>query len=226
MSDFSIPDIDSSKFKQQKMFVENTREDIVFSLSKYLPHGDLSISASNENADLYKLLYGFSGEMQRVEQKIQILSDNMFPYFANKYLDLWNKFVKIPDSCLSFSDSFYTEELNIKYILSKLFLIDFVYTKQDLIHLAKFLGVIIDDILVGADVGDTFPLPFPSTFGNYYLNGAFDIIIVYDALPIGDTFPLPFPSEFSNSIYNFLSKVIKTWIIPITCNVHFRYKIT
>lgn len=124
-------------------FQAHTLEQHQQALAQYLPNDRLFLAKTLKGKNLYKLLMGLGGELQRMDEIFQSVWDgtNILTTIDPNYISLWEGFVGIPDNIFTQTTSLSIEERR-QNILIKLRSLG-VLTEQDFIDLAALLGVSI-----------------------------------------------------------------------------------
>lgn len=178
-------------------FQAHTLEQHQQALGQYFPNDRLFAAKNIKGKNLYKLLMGLSGELQRMDAIFQSVWDgtNILTTIDPDYMSLWEGFVGIPDDCFTQTTSLTIEERR-NQILVKLRSLG-VLTAEDFIDLAALFGITIE-IDSGINIG-TFPMTFPISFFANEKAARFTMIVYLPAsLAPTSIFPLTFPFTFSS----------------------------
>lgn len=124
-------------------FQAHTLEQHQQALGQYLPNDRLFAAKNIKDKNLYKLLMGLGGELQRMDEIFQSVwaGTNILTTIDPNYMAMWEGFVGIPDNVFTQTTSL-TIEQRRQNVLIKLRSLG-VLTEQDFIDLAALLGVTI-----------------------------------------------------------------------------------
>lgn len=124
-------------------FQAHTLEQHQQALGQYFPNDRLFAAKNIKGKNLYKLLMGLSGELQRMDEIFQSVWDgtNILTTIDPNYMTLWEGFVGIPDTVFTQTTSL-TINQRRQNVLIKLRSLG-VLTEEDFIDLAALLGVSI-----------------------------------------------------------------------------------
>lgn len=118
-------------------FEPNTPYNATQALANLMPKG-LVFEAKNINdSELRKLLIALSKEFSRAEAAMYVLASQFIPTLTVRFLQQWEEFLGIPDSCLlsDLPDLQRQKDIVLKFGLLNLF------TKEDYYAVAELLGV-------------------------------------------------------------------------------------
>ena len=174
-----------------KLFRINTKADITDSVSAFMPGGRIFQAKNDSASTLRNLLSGLAVELFRIDEQMNLMSEDYDINLANQFIDQWESAVGIPDSCF---DGTGTLQERRQTVLAKFAKMNLT-TEQDFIDLAALFGVNIT-IIQGATVG-TFPMTFPFVFFPSGTAARFTMFVDFDT--VLETFPLEFPIPFGNS---------------------------
>lgn len=191
-------------------------------LASYLPNGKTFVSKNIKEKNLRKLLKGFSGTGQEVDQIVKDIIDkyNLKETTDETFLSLWEKAVGIPDECIEVEDDVEQRRLNIIFKL----LAKNVQTDTDFVNLLETIGFEIDitSPLAAINPGlGSFPLQFPINFFQDAKQARFTIIVRINNVSAPVSFPLQFPIQFSlttNEVECLINK-----LKPANVEVRFNY---
>ncbi len=204
----------------KRNFKANTIEENTDVYADYLPGGRLFCAKYVENSTLRQLLYGLAGEITRVQEKIEELTDDYFLENTVNLIVEWERAVGIPDSCMSNTVLIEQRRLQVK---AKLALMNLT-TSADFVKLALSFGFAIT-IIPGEEVSAVFPFTFPITLFADAKHARFTMIVIFEGIPEPtNDFSLVFPITFSDNdnAEDFLRCVIKR-LAPANVKVIFRY---
>jgi uncharacterized protein YmfQ (DUF2313 family) len=174
-----------------KLFRINTEEDISNSLSSFMPGGRVFASKDIDGSPLRKFIKGLSKELYRIDQQMNLMSEDYDINGTTEFLEQWEAAVGLPDDCL---DTMGTLQERRRNVLAKLAGMNLT-TEQDFIDLAALFGINVT-ITQGGDIG-LFPLIFPYTFFGSAKEAKFTMIVAFDT-PL-ETFPYTFPFTFGDA---------------------------
>ncbi len=199
-------------------FTPNTREQNTTVFADYLPGGRLFCAKYLENSTLRTLLFALAGEITRVQDKVEELSDELFIRQTVNLIEEWESALGIPDSCFTNTGTIERRRLNVEAKLARMN----VNTRADFIGLAALFGITID-IIPGEAVNSQFPFTFPVTFFVSPKEARFTMIVVFEGIPQPtNIFSLVFPVTFADDNEAFLKCIIKK-LAPANVHVIFRY---
>lgn len=152
-------------------------EEITQSLANLMPNGVAYRAKNIPDSKLRSLMKGLMGEGRRCSAQIYSLASKFTPNLTGSYIDIWEKFLGIPDDCFPIN---LTDEERRANILIKLAYLN-LYGEQDYYDLANVLGIEltnIDNSVVGhldfeyvEKVDNSFPQLFDTNNDPVY--GAF-----------------------------------------------------
>lgn len=197
------------------MFKERTQEQQASILAQYLPNDKLHQAKNKENSTLRKILLGLATEWLYFKSNLNEIVNDYNPNNTTYFIEDWEAFVGIPDSCISIAS---TLEQRRKNILLKLAGIN-ATTEKQFKNIASILGYSIE-VSNGIDTS-TFPLTLPFLLISE-AEAPFVIVITLPASikPVGFPLTLPFTlTEGQPAILNCLFNKIK----PANTKLYFRY---
>lgn len=197
------------------MFKERTQEQQASILAQYLPNDKLHQAKNKENSTLRKILLGLATEWLYFRSNLNEIVNDYNPNNTTYFIEDWEAFVGIPDSCISIAS---TLEQRRKNILLKLAGIN-ATTEKQFKNIASILGYSIE-VSNGIDTS-TFPLTLPFLLISE-AEAPFIIVITLPASikPVGFPLTLPFTlTEGQPAILNCLFNKIK----PAQTKLYFRY---
>lgn len=200
-------------------FKSNTRDENTDVYADYLPGGRLFRAKYVENSNLRKLLYALAGEITRVQQKVEELSDEYYIINTTNLITEWEKALGIPDSCLTNTVTIEERRIQVEAKLARMNL----NTKEDFIEMAALFGFTID-IIPGEEKDLVFPFTFPATFFADEKHARFTMIVIFIGVPEPTSvFPLTFPVTFSDNKEAFLMCLIRK-LAPANVHIIYRYQ--
>ena len=107
------------------------------SLANLMPNGKAFEAKNISESKMRALLLGLSQETRRATASIYSLAANFIPNLSDSYIEIWEKFLGIPDDCIPINQ---TEEQRRLHIIIKLAYLN-LYSIDDYYKLAKLLGV-------------------------------------------------------------------------------------
>lgn len=197
------------------MFKERTQEQQASILAQYLPNDKLHQAKNKEGSTLRKILLGLATEWLYFRSNLNEIVNDYNPNNTTYFIEDWEAFVGIPDSCISIAS---TLEQRRKNILLKLAGIN-ATTEKQFKNIASILGYSIE-VSNGIDTS-TFPLTLPFLLISE-AEAPFVIVITLPASikPVGFPLTLPFTlTEGQPAILNCLFNKIK----PANTKLYFRY---
>jgi len=198
---------------KQRTIVENTN-----GLVAYLPDGRLFAAKNIEGTNLRNLYQSFSGEYQRLQNKIYELAIEDDLANTTNLINEWEHALLIPDTCLTNNTTLVQRR---KQIVAKFALMNLV-TKTDWIALAKFFGY--DIIIRSGTSADLFTMTFPINFSGSSKAARFTMIIKFMGLSQpANVFTCTFPIIFSSS-ENFLICLFH-YLKPANVNLLFEWEL-
>lgn len=201
-----------------RFFPQLSEDDQTNSLAALLPSGPAYEAAwrdkPGDTSEFRKLLRGFSPEMVRIDELMELILQEHDPRFTTLFLEQWESAVGIPDSCFDGKGS---DELRRQNIVAKLCGLS-IQTRQEFIDLAALFGFTVT-IHSGADCG-IFPLEFPICFFDGPKTAKHTMIVTFQGL--GNFFPLPFPIQFRSGIENIVTCLFNK-ARPASVNVIYEY---
>lgn len=166
-----------------KLFRKTTVEDSTNILGMFLPGGRIFSNKQVEGSKLRNLLVGLAIELNRIEEKMNLISEDHDIYLTEQLIEEWEAAVGIPGECLLGDGTLEERRMAILVKFAKMN----ITTAQDYIDLANLFEVGLDMTveagmdrreLFGTDKEarfsivisfaaeqDEFPLTFPFTFG-------------------------------------------------------------
>jgi len=184
-------------------------------LAQYLRDDRLHQAKNKENAVLRKILIGLASGWLDYRDKINEVSREYNPNNTIALIEEWEKFVGIPDSCISIASTIEKRRLNI---LLKLAGIN-VTTAKQFKNIAAILGYTIE-VSNGVDTS-TFPLSLPFLLISQ-ASAHFTIVITLSISdkPLGFPLTLPFTlTKEQPEILDCLFNKLK----PANTQLFFRY---
>jgi len=171
------------------IFEANTQLEERDILAAYLPDGAAWESKNIEEANLYKLVLGLSGELVRFQQQIDLKLTEIDILQTTLLITEWEVSVGIPDQCIGTNFDIQTRRDNV---VAKLARFPGTTLLQDIQNVIDFFGLTATAV-PGFDFEQLNPGTFPDTKTAKYS-------IVID-LPIPQVvFPLPFAIPFTSDL--------------------------
>ena len=174
-----------------KLFEVKTQDEMTDSLAAFMPGGRVFAAKGEADSTLRKYLNGLSKELFRIDEQMNLMSEDHDINLTVNFLEQWESAVGIPDDCFDTSGTIEERRFNVLAKLAKMNLT----TEQDFIDLASLYGINIT-ITQGAIAG-IFPMTFPITFFASAKEARFTMIVTFDTTL--ETFPLTFPITFGES---------------------------
>ena len=177
-----------------KLFSERTKEEQTNSLTAFYPAGSAFESANTEGSVFGDFNEGLSGEIKRVYDDMNNLSEDYDILVTDELLSQWEGAVGIPDDCFPGTGTKTERRLHVLLKFAKMN----VQTIDEFVEVIELLGFTVT-LVPGSEVG-IFPLAFPIEFFADTQQARFTLIVNLDGN--NAVFPLSFPVEFASSINN------------------------
>jgi uncharacterized protein YmfQ (DUF2313 family) len=175
-----------------KLVTAHTTDEQADSLADYLPNGYLFGAKKQVSTKLRKLLIGLTGLLEDAEEKINLVSDEYDIRITTLFIEEWEGFVGIPDSCFVVADTIEERRQNVLTKLGGLG----VQTEADFVALAALFGLTVT-ITPGATSG-LFPMVFPLIFFPTPKDARFTMVVNF-TVDDASRFPLTFPFTFGDA---------------------------
>ncbi len=189
--------------RRMQLFKLITAIDQTNSLAHFLPLGKSYDSKNETVAVLRKFLEGLSGELKRVHDGMNDLSEDYDINSSTELITNWESAVGIPDDCFPGTGTIEERRTHVLIKLAKMN----VQTAEEFIAVIELLGFTVS-LAPGVDVG-VFPLPFPLfTFFLDSQQARFTLVVDLDTN--NAVFPLPFPIEFASSVNTIVTCILNT----------------
>tara|TARA_R110001606_G_scaffold87314_3_gene197133 strand:+ start:158 stop:742 length:585 start_codon:yes stop_codon:yes gene_type:complete len=107
------------------------------SFANLLPKGKAFEAKNILESNMRLLLNGLSQETKRATASIYSLASQFIPNLTDSYIEVWEKFLGIPDDCIPIN---VTDDQRRLHIIIKLAYLN-LYSKNDYYKLAELLGV-------------------------------------------------------------------------------------
>ena len=177
-----------------KLFSDKTLEDQENSLALFMPEGDIFASKNEETSVFRKFIQGLSGELKRVYDGMNDLSEDYDINLTTELITNWESAVGIPDDCFPGTGDIATRRTHVLLKFAKMN----VQTTDDFVNLAVSLG--FTDVQIFQLQENALPpydVPFNPTVGP----GSRFIISVIGTDVISDIPPydVPFTPSSNNS---------------------------
>jgi uncharacterized protein YmfQ (DUF2313 family) len=179
-----------------KLFKKQTETSITNSTSAFMPGGRAFIAKGRDGSILRKFLQGVSKELFRIDEQMNLMSEDYDINAATQFIQQWESAVGIPDDCF---DGTGTIEDRRKAVLAKLAKMNLT-TEQDFIDLASFFGVSLT--IASGTEASVFPMTFPIILFGTAKEAKFTMVVVFDTAI--DGFPFTFPFVFTESANNLI----------------------
>jgi len=159
-----------------KLFKVVTQDEMTDSLAAFMPGGRVFASKGDNDSTLRKYLDGLAVELSRIDEQMNLMSEDHDINLTVQFLEQWESAVGIPDDCFNATGTIEERRINVLAKLARMNLT----TEQDFIDLAAFLGVTITidhgatatkadrfTMIVNFAISlETFPYTFPFSFGD------------------------------------------------------------
>jgi uncharacterized protein YmfQ (DUF2313 family) len=179
-----------------KLFKVHTKDEITDSLAAFMPGGRIFASKNQDGSALRKYLEGLASELFRIDEQMNLISEDHDITLTIQFIEEWESAVGIPGGCF---DGTGTLEDRRLAVLAKLALMNLT-TDQDFIDLAALFGIVVT-ITPGATDG-VFPLTFPISLFPTSREARFTMIVGFPGQ--STRFPLPFPVPFGFPLVNLI----------------------
>lgn len=173
-----------------KLFRQHTKEEQADSLAHFLPNGRPFAKKWEESSNLRRFIMGLACELFRVEEKMNLISEEYDVRTTTLFIDEWESAVGIPDRCLSGSGTLEERRRDVLIKLAKMN----VTTVEDFVALAAEFGITVT-VTPGA-VHGVFPMVFPIMFFSTAKEARFTMIVDFPSAL--EVFPLTFPIPFGD----------------------------
>ena len=190
----------------------HTIEQHAVALSRFFPGGPLFGSTNSTGTVLGDLITGLAFEMQRAEEYVKSLQDELIPDMTSNLIPDWERVVGIPDGCFDGTGSNDKRRSDILVKLASLG----IQTSQDFEDLATLFGFTIT-VLSGTDWAGGGPFPFGPIDNEQ--DARFTIVVLFTNT--GPVFPLTFPISFGSDIQGFLECLFNK-LKPANCQITFQ----
>lgn len=177
-----------------KLFKKQTEESITNSTSAFMPGGRSFAAKGRDGSILRKFLQGVSKELFRIDEQMNLMSEDYDINKTTQFIEQWESAVGIPDDCFGGTG---TLEDRRKAVLAKLAKMNLT-TEQDFIDLATFFGVSVT-IRSGKEAS-VFPMTFPIVLFGSDKEARFTMVVEFGTPT--DGFPFVFPFVFTESANN------------------------
>lgn len=194
---------------------QRTLQEQISVLAQYLRDDPLHAGKNREGSNLRKMLTGLAYEFLRERDLIDEVFSEYDPNTTTKFIEEWEKWVGIPDDCLSNSG---TLDQRRKNILLKLTGVN-ATTEVQFENIATILGYTID-VEPGGEVS-VFPFTFPFIFTSA-AELPFVIVVTIDTSLFASTFPLTFPFTFGAD-QTVILKCFLEKLKPANTIINYRY---
>jgi len=167
-------------------------------LSSLLPNGQFWRNKNNIYSNLGVLVRTFAYIMNKFRIYHKDLSQELIPIHVIRFVDLWEKFLGIPDEDFQNVSNDLNER--IKIILIKLFGLQ-VTTRNEVINLVKLLYPQITQLTIQSGIRRCqFPLQFPIYFFANKTQATRYVFVTINNVENEEHFPLQFPIKFYTPI--------------------------
>jgi len=177
-----------------RLFDEKNITEQTNSLAQFLPEGKVFDARNEPTATLRKFLEGLSGELKRVYDGMNDLSEDYDINFTTELISNWESAVGIPDDCFPGTGDLEERRTHVLIKFAKMN----VQTSEEFVSVIEELGFTVI-LQPGADVG-IFPMIFPTEFFKDPQQARFTLVVNLDSN--NAVFPLPFPVEFASNVNN------------------------
>lgn len=157
-------------------YTPETLSQTVQAWADVMPNGKAFIAKNIADTNVFNLLKGFAVEMGRYQSQLFQVASEYIPNFNNGFIDEWESFVGIPDSCFEVIDStgaaIYDNSERLRNIIIKLVFMN-LQTEADYVALGNILGLPISIEVTAAYTMvititvtnlNSFPFIFPIIF--------------------------------------------------------------
>lgn len=174
-----------------KLFKVPTKEEMTNSVAAFMPDGRIFAAKNQENTNLRKLLEAFSLEFFRMDETMNLISEDYDINATTELIGRWESAVGIPDDCLKGTGTL-TERR--RDVLAKFAMMNLT-TEQDFIDLAALYGVVVT--VTAGSIGNTYPMTFPYLLFESGKAARFTMIVDFDT--VLETYPLTFPYTYGDA---------------------------
>ena len=173
-----------------KLFKIKTKDEMTNSLAAFMPSGRIFSDKDEENTTLRKYLTGLAIELFRIDEQMNVMSEDYDINLTTEFIDQWESAVGIPDNCFNSTNDIDERRQNVLTKLARMNLT----TEQDFIDLAALYGFNIT-VESGFTLGSHFTMTFPITLSGK--EDRFTMIVTFETTL--ETFPLTFPIPFGET---------------------------
>ena len=156
------------------LFNKTSQSERADSIAHYLPNDAMYEAKFIEGTNVRNLLMGLAPEFGRIEDLLNLFTNELSPNEANYLIGEWESMVGIPDSCFTGSGTLAERRRDVLVKLASLS----IQTANDFITLADIFGVDVS-ISNGTDGGFFFPASFPMAFTTPTPSTKFIIIVKF-----------------------------------------------
>jgi uncharacterized protein YmfQ (DUF2313 family) len=198
------------------LFKKHSQAEMEKVQADFLPNGKAWEGKNVPETNLYKLLYGISGEALRLSNLMNLISSQDDITITTDLITQWESAVGIPDHC--FKTNVSLEQRRIQVLVKLALKAD---TRQSFIDIAALFGIRCE---ISNPSVITYPLPYPWPYTSYVWASC----TLYVDLPANLNpkvypfttyhYPWPYSSDETNII-----KCIFEEIKQATCQLIFRY---
>jgi uncharacterized protein YmfQ (DUF2313 family) len=175
-----------------KLVTAHTTDEQADSLADYLPNGCMFAAKKQVSTKLRSLLLGLTGLLKDAEEKINLVSDEYDIRTTTLFIEEWEGFVGIPDSCFVVAETLAERRQNVLTKLAGLG----VQTEADFVALASLFGLTVT--VTPGSVPGLFPMVFPLIFFPTPKAARFTMIVSF-TVDDASRFPLTFPFTFGDN---------------------------
>lgn len=179
-----------------KLFRKNTQDDITNSTVAFMPGGRVFSGKNRIDSNLRKFLNGLSKEFFRIDEQMNLMSEDHDINKTVQFIERWESAVGIPDDCFNANGTLAERRLQVLAKLARMNLT----SEQDFIDLATLFGLNVT-IRSGKEAS-TFPMTFPIILFDTEKEAKFTMIVEFESLIEG--FPFTFPFVFAESKNNLI----------------------
>lgn len=177
-----------------KLFKVNTKDDITNSTASFMPGGRVFAAKNETDSTLRKFLSGLSLELFRIDEQMNLMSEDHDITKTTQFIEQWESAVGIPDDCFNTNGTLTERRTQVLAKLAKMNLT----TEQDFIDLAALFGVNVT--IRSGKSASTFPMTFPIIMFDADKEAKFTMVVEFNESTGG--FPFTFPFTFTESRTN------------------------
>jgi uncharacterized protein YmfQ (DUF2313 family) len=179
-----------------KVFEVQTKETMTDSVTAFMPGGRVFAGKNRGEATLRKYLSGLAIELFRIDEQMNLMSEDHDITKTTQFIEQWESAVGIPDDCFLGNGTLIERRRDVLAKFAKMNLT----TDQSFIDLAALFGITVT-ITPGGDEY-VFPLSFPISLIATQKEARFTMVVRFPGE--SEVFPLAFPIAFGFPAINLI----------------------